>query len=134
MKTLAHLGQVLPLLAGTLAYYMGLGLWKQGRARANRPDPTLRAPDPDGPRPELEPYRPTPDDLREYAAWSATLPGLHPTFECPGDYGDYCEHCDREQAEAQAREHDNRSDGWYLDLLARADFPGFDPHDPERGV
>ncbi len=75
------------------------------------------------------PYEPTPEDLAEYAEWSARVnhprPDAHPfpdELYCPADFGHYCEACDREMGEAMAREADAISDAWYLDLVARADF------------
>ncbi len=92
-----------------------------------RPRPFLP---PDGPRPEPEPYQPTAEDLREYAAWSASLDQDMSAF-CPADFGQPCEHC-----EAMAAEHDReleaRTDGWYQDLINQAASPDFDPHNGWR--
>jgi hypothetical protein len=84
-------------------------------------------------------YEPTAEDWAEYSRWSDALTSRRPTPDphaepwgdfCPADHGDPCPSCDRAQAEAQALEHDAEadSDGWYMDLCARADFR----HDPYR--
>jgi hypothetical protein len=88
--------------------------------------------DPDDP-----PYEPTPQDLLEYAEWSAAM-SAHDSSTCPGecpaDYGLYCDECDREMASAMARAALAMSDGWYLDLCFRADHPGANGSNPDWRV
>jgi hypothetical protein len=68
------------------------------------------------------PYEPSPEDLAEYAAWSAEISDHRREDFCPADFGHYCEDCDREMAEALRLEAANMSDAWYRDLCARAEF------------
>jgi hypothetical protein len=72
---------------------------------------------------EPPPYEPSPEDLADYAAWSASI-DPHKADYCPADFGHYCEDCDREMGEALARERDAMSDAWYRKLVALAEFPG----------
>ena len=60
---------------------------------------------------------------------------------CPADFGDPCPDCSGEDDEGTwglddvvglGPEPTEMTDGWYLDLLARAEFPGADPHSPWR--
>jgi hypothetical protein len=79
------------------------------------------------------PYEPTPEDWAEYSSWADTVVSIRPTPDphaepwgdfCPADFGEPCPSCDRAAAEAAALAHDadEASDGWYRDMLARADF------------
>jgi hypothetical protein len=66
------------------------------------------------------PYEPTPQDLAEYAEWSASLHDRDEPF-CPADFGDYCPDCDREMADALLRESAAMSDEWYRQLCINSE-------------
>jgi hypothetical protein len=69
-----------------------------------------------------ERYEPTTDDLADYSAWLDSFAAGDEPFENDGQAD-----ADLEwptAAEIEHFERTERSDGWYLDLLAQAGFDG----------
>jgi hypothetical protein len=147
MRTLPRWGHLLPLLGATFAYYFSLGWLNLARREANRGErgqaPTRKRayaelPTDDGPD---EPF---PGD------WCP----VH-NHEFHGDLGQECPGCreeweqtwalgeapdeqrrrddfnDQAMERAAAEEDERAGDGWYLDLVRRAEL-GTDPHDGWR--
>jgi hypothetical protein len=134
MKTLPHWTNLLPLLGASLAYYLGLGWLKANRTAANlaecgHPPRRVWAEIP------TEEWCPAHDQW--YAA-EGECSGCHDEWESTWTLGeDPAELARRDDwvdrmAERWDAEHEGESDGWYRDLAARAEYPGFDPHDGRR--
>lgn len=48
---------------------------------------------------------------------------------------DWADSRDEWPTRAEIDHHEaTEADGWYRDLVSRAEYPGFDPHSPERGL
>jgi hypothetical protein len=127
MKNLPHTATWLPLLAGTLAYYLGLG-W----LRLSRRTELRKSTDPATPRTVDAPRRPRPtppddDWCPAHDCWygaETECPGCREEWEttwalgeepCDEDLHRRDDWTDREEEAAAAD-----SDGWYLDLVNRA--------------
>jgi hypothetical protein len=124
---------LVPVTFGTLAYYAGKAWFQRARTRAN----VLECGDPPSPRFELQP----PSWFRDDRPDCPTDPDWCPAHECEIADGTECPGCrdewestwalgeepferdawaDSEEERWAAAEADG--DGWYLDLVARADF------------
>jgi hypothetical protein len=142
MRTLPHWGQLLPLLGATLAYYFGLGWLRTQRATANLGEcgqvPTLKRGPYEG---HLYHELPVEEWCPAHDCWYG------PETECAGcrDEWEQTWTLGEEPAERDAWSDSEEerwaatenyrdkelSDGWYLDLLKRAEFPT-DPHSDWR--
>jgi hypothetical protein len=140
MRTLPHWGHLLPLLGATLAYYFNLGWWTTARRLANLDEcghapKTLK---------RLTGYQPLNDEewCPAHEQWygaETECSGCRDEWEQTWTLGeepaqrgdDWSDSDDERWAVTEAYQDKELSDGWYLDLLKRAEFPS-DPHSDWR--